>query len=75
MFSFIWKLIVLAICLVGIGIYRGWFTFSSPSRDPAGDKVNINVSVDGRRIDADAQKVEQKVDRQWQEFENAQPRR
>jgi hypothetical protein len=74
MFSFIWKLIVLAICLVGIGIYRGWFTFSSPSRDPAGD-VDINVSVNARRIDADAEKVEQKVSRQWQDFENAQPRK
>jgi len=73
MFSFIWKLIVLAICLVGIGIYRGWFTFSSPTRDPAGDRVDINVSVNPRRIDADAGKVERQVSRQWQEFENAQP--
>jgi hypothetical protein len=73
MFSSIWKLIVLAICLVGIGIYRGWFTFSNPTRDPAADSVNINVSVNSRKIDADAQKVEQRVSRQWQEFENAQP--
>ncbi len=75
MFSLIRKLILLALCLVAIGIYRGWFTFSSPSRDPAGDRVNINVSVDPRRVDADAQKVEQKITRQWQEFENAQPRK
>ena len=75
MFSLIRKLIFLAICLVAIGVYRGWFTFSGPSRDPAGDRVDINVSVDPRRVDADAQKVERKVTRQWQEFENAQPRK
>ncbi len=75
MFSFLWKLIVLAICVVGIGIYRGWFTFSSPTRDPAGDRVDINVSVNARKIDADAQRAEQRVSRQWQEFENAQPQK
>ena len=75
MFSFIQKLLFLAICLVVIGIYRGWFTFSSPSPDPAGGRVDINVSVNARKVDADAQKAEQKVARQWREFEAAQPQK
>ena len=76
MFSLIRNLILLALCLVVIGIFRGWFTFSGPRPDPAGGRVDINVSVDPRRIDADTQKVEQKVSRQWQDIENnAQPHR
>ena len=72
MFSFIQKLIFLALCLVVIGIFRGWFTFSSPSPDPAGGGVDVNVSVNARKMDADIETVEQKAARRLREFENAQ---
>ena len=69
------KLILLAICVAAIGIYRGWFTVSSPSPSPTGDRVDFNVSVDARKMDTDTRKAEQKVARKLQEFENTQPGR
>lgn len=58
MFSLIRWLFVLLLCLGGIGLYRGWFAFSDPNRDPQNNKVNINVSVDTGRLGADAEKAE-----------------
>jgi hypothetical protein len=73
MFSLIRNLILLALCLVVVGIFCGWFTFSGPRPNPAGGgRVDINVSVDPHKIDTDVQRAEQKVSRQWQDFENAQ---
>ena len=39
MFSLIRWLFLLAVCLVGIGLYRGWFSMSNPSRDAQSDKA------------------------------------
>jgi hypothetical protein len=75
MFSFLQKLIFLAVCLVVVGILRGWFTMSSPSPDPAGGGVDINVSVNARKMEADVENVEQRAARRLQEFENAQPQK
>lgn len=61
MFSLIRSLFVLALCLVGIGLYRGWFSLSSASRDPQTNQVNISVSVDASKVKADAQKVKAKI--------------
>ena len=52
-------LIVLVICLVGVGFYRGWFSFSGPSGNPEKDK--INVSVDKEKMKEDVQKAKTKV--------------
>ena len=52
---------VLLICLAGIGLYRGWFSVSSPKSDPEGDKVNVNLSVDKGKMKSDVRKAEQKV--------------
>ena len=51
-------LIVLVICLVGIGIWRGWFSVSR-TNDAEQDKVNM--SVDKGKIKEDVQKAKQKV--------------
>jgi len=59
MFSLGRWLLFLLLCLVGIGLCRGWFSFSKSSRDPQSDQVNINVSVDTAKVKADAQKAEQ----------------
>jgi hypothetical protein len=53
--------IVLLICLVAIGFYRGWFSFSSPTTDAQGDKVNVNMSMDKDKIKSDVKKAEEKV--------------
>jgi len=69
--SFIKLLVVLLVCLVGVGLYRGWFNFSSSSRDTEGDKVdvNVNVSVDKGKMKADVKKAEEKVKEEVDELE------
>jgi len=61
--------IVLLICLVGIGFWRGWFSVSSPKSDTEGDKVNVNMSVDKGKIKSDIKKVERKVEKGVSELE------
>ncbi len=53
-------LIVLVICLVVVGFWRGWFSFSSTG---TGDKQKeeINVSVDKEKIREDVQKAKAKI--------------
>ena len=54
-------LIVVVICVAGIGFYRGWFTVSRQSPDAESHKVNINVTVDPDRVKADAETVKDKA--------------
>ena len=51
---------LLLLILVVIGVYRGWVSFSNPSPDPASHKLNINLSVDANKIEADAEKFKEK---------------
>jgi hypothetical protein len=67
--SFIKLLIVLLVCLVGIGLYRGWFSFSRSSPGVEGDKINVNVSVDKVKIKSDLAKAEEKVAEEVRELE------
>ena len=52
---------LLLICLVGIGLYRGWFSFTNTSNDKDNKKINISVSVDEKKFEADAEKVKDKI--------------
>ena len=61
MFSLIRSLFFLLLILVGIGLYRGWFSFSSPTEDPASHKVNISVSVDTNKVESDAGKLKARI--------------
>ncbi len=61
--------IVLLLCLVGIGFWRGWFSVSSPKSDTEGDKVNVNMSVDKGKIKSDIKKAERKVEKGVGELE------
>ncbi len=55
-------LVVLVICLVGIGLWQGWFGISrSPNPDANGNKVNVNVSVDKEKIKSDVKKAKEAV--------------
>lgn len=51
------RLLTLFALLIVIGLFRGWFTLSSPDRDEESHKVNINVSVDTNKLEADAEKL------------------
>ena len=68
--------VLVLVCLVGIGLWRGWFHFSSPSTEPGGNKVDVNVSVDKSKMKADVQTFEQKAKaeiRQWDSSGTTQP--
>lgn len=54
-------LVVLAILVVGLGFYRGWFALSRPASDAGSDKININLATDPDKIKQDAQAVKDKA--------------
>lgn len=58
---FIAIVIVLAICAVGFGFYRGWFVLSSPSPSEGSNQVNINLATDKDRMSADVETVRDKA--------------
>ena len=59
--TFIRVLVVLALCVVGFGFYRGWFALSSPSSGTGSNQVNVNLTVDPDKVKADAESVKQKT--------------
>ena len=59
--TFVKVLVVLALCVVGFGFYRGWFALSSPGRGTESNKVNINLSMDGDKVKEDAETVKEKA--------------
>jgi hypothetical protein len=55
-------LIVLAICVVGFGFYRGWFTLTSPSPPAGSNEVNVNLATNPDKMKADAERVRDKAE-------------
>lgn len=53
--------LVLAICLVAIGFYRGWFTFSSRGVEAGSSKVDLQLTVDTDKVKDDADRVRDDV--------------
>ena len=51
--------LVLALCVVGLGFYRGWFVLSS--QEAGGNKVDINLTVDRDKVTQDAESVKEKT--------------
>ena len=66
--SLIKLVVVLLICLVGIGFYRGWFSASS-RHDTEGDKVNTTITVDKGKVKSDVKKAKEKVKEEVKELE------
>lgn len=54
-------LIVLVLLFVGVGFYRGWFTVSKSDPDAGDNKVNVNLTVDGDKMQEDAEAVKKKA--------------
>ena len=54
-------LIVLAICVAGVGFYRGWFVVSRQSPDVESNKANINMTTDPDKFKADAETVKERA--------------
>ena len=57
---FIAIVVMVALLVIGIGFYRGWFAVSS-SEDAAPSKVNVNLTVDRDKIEEDAEAVKNKT--------------
>ena len=53
-------LIVLAMIVIGLGFYRGWFSVSG-NREAVSHKVDVNLTVDADKVKADADAVKHKV--------------
>lgn len=53
-------LIVLALLVAGLAFYRGWISLSSPGADK-GSKVNVNLTMDGDKLQQDAAAVQDKA--------------
>ena len=73
MFSMLRMAMTLLICVLAIGFYLGWFTFSRSAVDPRSDKVNINVSVDQKKVRADIQSAEQTLSKRMQDIKSPPP--
>lgn len=54
-------LVVIVLLVVGVGFYRGWFAFSSGTSDAGSNKVDVNLTVDGDKIQEDGEAVKQKA--------------
>ncbi len=54
-------LIVLVLLVVGFGFYRGWFALSSSNADKGSSKVNVNLNMDGNKMQEDAAAVQNKT--------------
>jgi hypothetical protein len=54
-------LVVLALVVVGWGFYRGWFALSSSDADKGSNKVNVNLTVDGDKMQEDVGAVKTKT--------------
>ena len=54
-------LIAIAILVVGLGFYRGWFAFSRPVPEAGSNQVNINLATDPDKMKQDAKLVTDKA--------------
>jgi len=54
-------LTMLAIVVVGVGFYRGWFALSSPAPEPGSSEVNINLATDPGKMKQDVQTAKDKA--------------
>jgi hypothetical protein len=73
MFSLLRAVFTLLICVLVVGFFLGWFTFSRTAPDPQTNKMNISVSVDKNKMGTDLQRLEQKVSKGIQDFNSQQP--
>ena len=54
-------LLVLAVLVISVGFYRGWFTVSSPDAELGSHKVDVNLSMDPDKMKDDAKAVKTKI--------------
>jgi hypothetical protein len=50
--------VIIAVCVAGLGFYRGWFNLSTEGSD---HETDMTISVDRAKIRGDEEKVENSV--------------
>jgi hypothetical protein len=53
-------LLLLVVCVVGLGFYLGWFSLST-SRDPNTGRSGVNLTIDQDKMKGDVKKAKEKV--------------
>jgi hypothetical protein len=53
-------ILVLVLCVAIVGLYRGWFVFSS-GRQPESNKVDVSLTMDPDKVKEDANAVKEKA--------------
>ncbi len=51
---------LLAVCVIGLGFYLGWFGVST-TRDATGGQTDVKVRIDQKKIESDTEKAKEKV--------------
>jgi cell division protein FtsX len=54
-------LVVLVLCVVGLGFYQGWFVLSSHRASDGGGQIDVNLTVNPDKAKEDARSVEAKA--------------
>lgn len=57
MFRSLGALLFLVLVLVTVGYFRSWFTVSKGGPDPVNHKVDVHLSMDRDKVEADARKL------------------
>ena len=60
--KFFLMLVLLLICVAGIGFYRGWFSMSTQNDEPDGHTVDVKLTVDTDKVKADVTTVKEKAE-------------
>ena len=55
----LFALLLLAAGVVALGVYLGWFHFSTGGKDSG--KIDANLTIDSEKIKADAEKAREKA--------------
>lgn len=54
-------IVVLGICVIALGFYRGWFTLSSHGPDEQSNVVDVNLSVYPDKVKEDVEQAKDKT--------------
>jgi hypothetical protein len=60
--------VTLVIILVVAGFVRGWFVWTSTSKVPESNKVDVNIRVDPDKIKEDAEEIKERVEELEEKF-------
>lgn len=53
-------LLFLAVCVIALGFYQGWFGVST-TRDDTGGTTDVKIRVDEKKFESDTEKAKEKV--------------